>query len=304
MHRIDISRIDLNLLVVLEVLLEERHVGRTAERLRLSQSATSHALGRLRQLFDDPLFVRHAAGVEPTQRARDIQADLSQALSHVRRVVGPARFDPKMLERTFTVATHEYVVAVLMPKVSTLLLSEAPGVDIRCVGLSYRELTSAFDRGEADFACGAFPGLDVKRLERTPLFADRFIGVVRAGHHALRNGRLDIEAFTELRHVWVSMGSEPYDPVAEAMADQGRRRRIAMTVPSALSVAPVVANSDLVGVMPTRLADSLSGLFQLAMFELPVAINAVTCDLLMPAALTATPEARWLKALLLKAAEL
>jgi len=107
--------------------------------------------------------------------------------------------------------------------------------------------------GSQTLPCGAFPGLDVRRLKRTPLFADRFIGVVRAGHHALRNGRLDIEAFTELRHVWVSMGSEPYYPVAEAMADQGRRRRIAMTVPGALSVALIVANSDLVGVMPARL---------------------------------------------------
>lgn len=304
MHRIDISRIDLNLLVVLETLLEERHVGRTAERLRLSQSATSHALGRLRRLFDDPLFVRHAAGIEPTHRAREIADDLAQALSQVRRIVSPTRFDPKTLERTFTVATHEYAVAVLMPKLLTLLRRQAPGVNIRCVGLSYQELLAALDRGGADFACGAFPGLDAKRIERTPLFADRFIGVVRAGHSALTEGRLSIEAFAALPHVWVSIGAEPYDPVAAAMADHGHRRRIAMTVPNALSVAPIVAGSDLIGVMPERLAKSLMGSFQLAPFELPIVIDALTCDLLMPATLAATPEACWLKTLLTGAANL
>ena len=302
MHKIDISGVDLNLLAVSEVLLDERHVGRTAERLRLSQSATSHALGRLRRLFDDPLFVRHAAGIEPTHRARELGDGLAEALAQVRRLVSPVQFDPATRGRTFTIAPHEYAVAILMTKLLALLRQEAEGVDVRCVGLAYRDLITAFDHGDVDLACGAFPGLDTKRIERTPLFEDRFVGVVRAGHPALAEGRMSIAAFTSLGHAWVSVGSEPYDPVAVALAAQGRKRRIMMTVPNVLSVPLIVAQSDLVGVIPERLASSMSRPLQLNVFELPVTIDSMTCDLLMPIASAATPEARWLKGVFAKVA--
>lgn len=302
MHKIDISRIDLNLLILFEVLLAERNVGRAAERLQLSQSATSHALGRLRRLFGDPLFIRHAAGVEPTHRARQLADDLAGALAHVRRMMGSTRFDPATLERTFTVATHEYAVAVLMPRLLALLHRDAPGVDIRCVGPSYRDLIAALDRGEADLACGAFPGLDTKRIERTPLFTDRFVGMVRVGHPALSAGGLDLEAFVSSLHVWVATGERPYDPVAVALAERGRARRVGLTVPYALSVPVVLASSDLVGVVPERLGASLSVSLPVVMFELPIVLGTMTCDLLVPTSLAATPEARWLTDIFVSAA--
>lgn len=302
MHHIDISKFDLNLLAVFEALLEERHVGRAAVRLRLSQSATSHALGRLRRLFDDPLFVRHVGGVEPTARARKLAAPLAEALAHVRRVVGPVDFDPATLQRTFTVATHEYVVAVLMPSLTALLRGQAKGVDIRCIGLSYRDLATALARGDVDVACGAFPVVDARRVERMPLFTDSFVGVASVDHPGLIEGRASIEAFASSPHVWVSIGNEPYDPIADALALQGYERRIAVTVPTASSVPAIVALSDLIGVMPARLADLIARPIGLAVFDLPVATNPVSCDLLIPVASSGTPEAQWLHSVFVQAA--
>ncbi|TWB52914.1 LysR family transcriptional regulator [Nitrospirillum viridazoti] len=302
MHQIDLSRVDLNLLVVFEALAAERHVGRAAERLRLSQSATSHALGRLRRLFDDPLFVRHAAGVEPTPRARALAESLAAALAQIRALVSPTHFDPAKLERVIKVATHEYVAAVLMPELLSLLRREATGVDVRCVSLSYRDIISAFERGEIDLACGAFPGLYGGRLERTPLFEDHFAGVARAEHPAVAEGRMELEAFASSLHVWVGFGREPYDPVADALAARGRTRRIAMAVTNALAVPSLIAGSDLVGVIPRRLAVRMCKSPQFSVFELPVAIEPMTCDVLMPTALAETPEAQWFKRIFANAA--
>jgi DNA-binding transcriptional LysR family regulator len=303
MQQIDITRIDLNLLVVFEALLDERHVGRAARRLCLSQSATSHALGRLRRQFGDPLFVRHHTGVEPTPRAKELAGLLADALAGIRRVVAPVEpFDPVKLVRTFTVATHDYVIAVLLTKVMALLRKEAPGVDFRCVGLTYDELGTGFDRGTVDMACGAFIGFDARRIDRLPLFDDRLVGVVRSGHPALKAGGMNLDAFVATPHVWTSGGGEARSPVDDALAAIGLSRRIAMTVPTSFAVPAIVAASDLVGVVPHRLVDGAND-HGLVAFELPIAIEPMTCDLLMPTALAGTEDARWMKALLVRAAD-
>ena len=296
MHQIDISRMDLNLLVVFEALLEERHVGRTANRLHLSQSATSHALGRLRRLFNDPLFVRHPAGMEPTSRARELATPLAEALAQVRRVVSPpAPFDPATLVRSYTVATHDYATVVLLTKLMSELRREAPGVDLRCVGMWYPDLVAGFHRGTVDLACGAFPGFHMQRIERTPLFDDSFVGVIRADHPALTAGRVELDAFVATPHVLTSPGGEPNSPVDEALSARGLSRRIAMTVPNPLSVPLLVAGSDLIGVMPARLAATMAANHGVVAFDLPITIKAVTCDLLMPGALAGVAEVRWIE---------
>lgn len=303
MHDIDITGVDLNLLVVFEALLAERHVGRAANRMHLSQSAASHALGRLRRLFNDPLFVRHPAGVEPTPRAKELARPLAEALAHVRRVVRPPEpFAPATLVRAYTVATHDYATVVLLTKLLPRLRREAPGVDLRCVGLSYEALVAGFDRGTVDLACGAFPGLHAQRIERTPLFEDRFVGVVRAGHPALSAGRVDLNAFVAFAHVLTSPDGQPRSLVDEALGALGRSRRVAMTVPNTLSVPSIVASSDLVGVIPGRLAATMAGGHGLVVFDLPVTTDVVTCDLLMPGALAGVAEVRWLASVFRRAA--
>lgn len=295
MHQIDIPRVDLNLLVVFEALMEERQVGRAAKRMNLSQSATSHALGRLRQLFDDPLFVRHSTGIEPTARARELEGPLREALAQVRRVVSPAEaFHPAVLVRSYTVATHDYPIVVLLTKLMAQLRCEAPMVDLKCVGLSYDEVIAGLDRGTVHMACGAFLGLDVQRIERTPLFEDQLVGVVRSGHPALSHGQMDQNAFIAFPHVVTSPDGVSHSPLDIGLSARGLTRRVAMSVPNALSVPSIVATSDLIGVMPRRLAAILAGCNDIVAFDLPIAIDAVTCDLLMPKALANVAETRWI----------
>ncbi len=303
MHEIDLSRADLNLLVVFETLFEERHVGRAAGRLCLSQSATSHALGRLRDLFGDPLFVRHPRGIEPTLRARDLAPAIAAALSQIRGVLGPvAAFDPATLQRTFRLATHDYGLAAVIVPLMNVLRQEAPGVDLRCVSLPPEQVVDALDRGDLDGAIGGFHGFAAARIDRLTLFSDRFVGVARQGHPKLSAGRMVLDDFLATPQVLLSPGGRDRGEIDEALARAGLTRRVAITAPNFLSVPLIVEGSDLVGVLPERLARRLCTPFAVAMFDLPIVVEPISCSLLTLAPLADQAEMRWLKAQVLKTA--
>ncbi len=303
MHPIDLTRVDLNLLVVFEALMRERHVGRAAARLSLSQSATSHALGRLRTLFDDPLFVRNPRGIEPTPRGRDLAQPVSDALSRLRQLLSPpSAFDPARLRRTFTVATHDYALAVLMPSFMADLRIQAPGVDLRCVSIDPSEVIDGLDRGELDFALGGFVGIDAERVARTVLFSDRFIGVARRDHPQLNAGRMSLEDFVSLPHVLMSPGGRPRGDIDQALSSLGVERRVALTVPNFLALPYMIEKADLIGVLPERLALRAAKTHSLALFDLPFEVDCITCNMLALAPLIEQAEIKWLAALLKSAA--
>jgi DNA-binding transcriptional LysR family regulator len=303
MHQIDLGRVDLNLLVVYEALMKERHVGRAAVRLSLSQSATSHALGRLRTMFDDPLFVRHPRGIEPTPRGRELAQPISGALSQLRELLNPpAAFDPATLDRTFTIAAHDYALAILMPSLMADLRVRAPGVDVRCVSMPPSEVIDALDHGGLDFALGGFVGIDAHRVARTMLFADRFVGVARRDHPLLRTGSMSLEDFTGLPHVLMSATGEPRGDIDAALSSRGLERRVAMTVPNFLALPYVIERADVIGVLPERLALRAAATASLSVFELPIDTDPVTCSMLTLAPLAGRPEFTWLTMLLKTAA--
>ncbi|MEK1949364.1 MAG: LysR family transcriptional regulator, partial [Ensifer adhaerens] len=126
----NLTGIDLNLLVVLDALLTERHVSRAAVRLNKSQPAVSHALARLRELFDDPLLVRHGGRLEPTIRALELAPRLVEAMGRVRSLLAPAGFDPATERHVFRLAMSDYGAAVLLPKLMATLRAEAPYIDL------------------------------------------------------------------------------------------------------------------------------------------------------------------------------
>lgn len=293
MHQIDIATVDLNLLGAFEVLNEERHVGRAAKRLRLSQSAASHALGRLRRLFDDPLFVRHPRGVEPTRRARELAAPIANALAEIRHLLRPVPgFAPATLECEFRLTAHDYAMAVAIAPLVALLREEAPRVDLRCRTLPKGDVVAALDRGEIDVALGGFVGIRaerIERIERIPLFVDRFVGIARKTHPLLRR-RPSRDRFVGFPQVMVGSdgddGSEIYGSKTKA--------RIAVTASSFLAVPAIVESSDLVGILPARLAQQLSP--ALGVFPLPVATRPLVCHALVPRPLATRPDMAWLLA--------
>lgn len=299
MHEIDLTRTDLNLLVVFQALMEERHVGRAAKRLCLSQSATSHALGRLRNLLGDVLFVRHPRGVEPTLRARSLAEPIAELLARIRSIVAPeAPFDPAKLRRSFRMAAHDFAIVTLVVPLMAELGTRAPGVDLRTIPASPETVVALLERGELDFALGSYPDIVSQRVRRTPLFTDSFVGIVRRGHPRLRRGRMTLKNFAESPHALVSPGGGAHGPADEALAKLGLRRHIAITINHFLALPFVVASSDMIGLIPKRVAARLGVASALEMFPLPVSLEPFTIYMLTLDQLSEQQDLVWFKLLL------
>jgi len=295
MHQIDLSRVDLNLLVVFEALMLERHVGRAARRLSLSQSATSHALGRLRELFNDPLFVRHPRGVEPTVRGQELAVAIAEALAQLRAILQPPEeFAPATLKRTFKIAAHDYAMLVLIPELMADLKKQAPGMDFRCISVAPAEVIDKLYRSELDFALGGFFGMQAERIHRTVLFTDRFVGIARKKHPHLHCQNISLEKFVGAQHVLVSADGEARGTVDQALQERGLHRSIAITTPNFLAVPFIVEHTDIIGVLPERLATRFAQLASLTLFDLPIAVEPISCNMLVQEQLVNQPELRWI----------
>lgn len=267
-----INQIDMNLLVVLEALLEERHVSRAAARLHRSQPAVSHSLARLRVLFDDPLLVRRGALLEPTARARQLAPQLADALGRMRQLLRPASFDPSAEQRVFRLSMSDYGAAVLLPRLLALLRAEAPGVDLVVSQASREAMTAQVLDGEIDLAFGVFPQLPAALVSQC-LFEEEFVCV--ADRASLGGGAaLDMAAWLARPHVLLSLWADSGNEVdlALALAQPGARRRVCLTLPH-WGVAPaLVKGSDLVLTVARRIVPAAGLDPALAVFTPPFAI--------------------------------
>ena len=294
MNQIDLRRADLNLLVVFQVLMAERHVGRAAERLALTQSAASHALRRLRDLFGDPLFVRHPKGVEPTARALMLAPEIDALLGHAQSLLASPVFDPR-LGRSFTIATIDLTVPTIIVPLIQHLRRVAPAIDLRVVPLVREQVVAAFDRQEVDLAILNFPN-PPKRIVGVPVLHDRYVGIVRRGHPALKARPLTAKAYAALPHLLFSPRGDPRGIVDEPLAQSsGLKRRVVMTVPHISAVPLIVARTDLVAVIAERLARSYASQYDVALFEPPVRLPGFTISVLTAAARANDLALRWLQ---------
>jgi DNA-binding transcriptional LysR family regulator len=250
----DIKRLDFNLLVTLDALLAERSVSRAAQRLNLSQPALSAQLARLREMLGDPLFVPSHRGMTPTPLALGLQAPLAAALAQLRDVVTSARaFDPARDEFTVHVACSDYVQAALLLDFTLALRRAAPGLRIALRGADSTRLEAQMEQGEVDLAVLTPEGI-AESLRSRPLFEERFVFIARRGHPALRRP-LDTARFCELEHVMVSpRGGSFTTPVDEVFDAQGLRRRVVVSASTFHSVPDLVERSDLVALVPARMA--------------------------------------------------
>lgn len=273
MHGVHIAAIDLNLAVVLRALLDERSVSRAARQLGLSQSATSHALGRLRALVKDPLFVRTRAGLVPTARAEAMADAVRSSVAALEATFfAPAPFDPRTVERTFHFRPSDYVEYLLVPRLLERLAEVAPKVDFFARPVA-TEPTLALEQGQLDLLIQPTrTGEQTESFHMQELWDEHFVGIARRGH-PLTRGRVTLERFASASHALVSPRGQPGGGrVDEALKQHGLVRRIAFTTPSFLAAPQVVAMTDLVMILPARIAAALAGQLRLAMFEPPVEI--------------------------------
>jgi DNA-binding transcriptional LysR family regulator len=294
MNQIDLRRADLNLLVVFQVLLAERHVGRAAERLALTQSAASHALRRLRDLFKDPLFVRHPKGIEPTARALTLAPTINEILSRAQSLINSPVFNPA-LACSFTIATIDLTLPTIIVPLIAHLRCVAPAIDLRVVPLVREHVAAAFDRQEIDMAILNFPD-PPKRLVRLPVLKDRYVGIARRGYPGLKGKSLTAKAYAALPHLLFSPRGDPKGIVDEPLARlSGIRRRIVMTVPHISAVPLIVARTDLVAVIAERIARLYAAEYDLVLFDPPVKLPEFTISVLISVARASDPALRWLQ---------
>lgn len=286
------ARPDLNLLVTLDVLLAEGSVARAAERLRLSPSAMSRALARLRATVGDPLLVRAGRGLVPTPRAAELREKARRAVEAAEAVLRPAgRVDPRRLERIFTIRTSDGFVENFGPALLARIRDEAPRVRLRFVAKTDKSSGPLRD-GQVDLETGVVGPATGPELRVQALFRDRFVGVVRDGH-ALGRGEVDPRRYASGKHILVSRRGLERSAVDDGLQSLGLERNI-VTVVAGFSAALALARaSDLIATVPERQTGNLRSGMQ--SFPLPFPSAEITVALLWHPRLDADPANRWLR---------
>jgi DNA-binding transcriptional LysR family regulator len=293
LNAIDLAGIDLNLLVLFEAVVEERHVGRAAERMHVSPSAVSHGLGRLRRMLGDPLFLRTPKGVVPTARADELAAPIADVLARVRSVVATAQpFDPTTSNRRFTIGAPDASSAVFLPPLLDAIRRSAPGIDVRI-----RQLLPSPGEASAEGAWrSAFSDLEARavdvaivpsdeipaRFARRTLYEEDFVVAVRAGHPFAKDHTL--ARYCALPHLVVSLAGDPHGFVDQALAARGRSRRVGLTVPNFLFALAVLADTDLVSTLPRAFVSLHGARFGVVAVEPPLRLDGYRMNAVMLAA--------------------
>jgi DNA-binding transcriptional LysR family regulator len=283
---------DLNLLITLDALLAEGSVARAAQRLRLSPSAMSRALARLRETTGDPLLVRAGRGLVPTPRALELRERVRQLVQDGKAVLRPAeKLNLKQLVRTFTLRTSEGFVENFGPALIARVGEESPGVRLRFVQKPNKDSASLRD-GTVDLETGVVGKTTGPEARAQALFRDRFIGVVRMGH-SLSKGKITPSRYATGRHICVSRRGVDKGPIDEALEPFGLERKIIAIVGGYSTALALARASDLIATVPERHTGILrDGMYS---FPLPVPMPEITVSLLWRPRLDADPAHRWLR---------
>jgi DNA-binding transcriptional LysR family regulator len=294
----NLTSLDLNLLVTLDALLREGSVSRAADRVGLSQPAASHALRRLREAMGDPLLVRAGTRMELTPRAEALREPLAAALAQVRGLFAEDTFDPATSRRQFKAMIPDVCTSVLLPGIVRRLEVEAPHVRLtlapfRTPGMITPDFARALD------LIIAYQGHDFPGFHRERLYTDSDALAVRRGRpgaHKLST----LEGFLAARHVAVVSRGMPADPIDTWLDELGLKRDVVLTTPTYLQALEVTARTDLVAFVPSRLIAAAGADLGLRRLDPPLDTGHDEQDLLHPARLHTDPASIWLRRLVLE----
>jgi DNA-binding transcriptional LysR family regulator len=266
----DITKVDLNLLVTFHSMVEHRSVTRAGEAIGLSQPAMSAALNRLRVLFSDPLFVKTGSQMEPTQRAQDLAPHVQRVMETVKtEILNSSAFDPATSERVYTLITPDIGEIHFVPPLLAHLSAVAPRLRLRIVSRPRLAASEALATGAADLALGYFPDLDGAEFFRQKLFDNHHVCIVRQGHPHAGSAPLSVEAYLAMRHVVVRPEGRAH-VFEQYLQQQGLKRDVALEISHFMSLPPIIESSDLIATVPRDLADICSRYAQLRILETPV----------------------------------
>jgi DNA-binding transcriptional LysR family regulator len=295
----NIAAMNLNLLLAFEALLDEQNVSRAAARVGLSQPAMSNALSRLRKIFGDPLFQRTSRGVKATPRALDLAIPVRNGLSQLRAALEkPPQFDPANSSRIFRIAMTDYAEFVLLGSLLRSVSRAAPSVQIvvRRADRIFVPPEDLLRMGRFDAAIGFFPEANAlqPRTQSLELFAEENVCIGRERHPLMRK-RFGIGEFTAAGHVGVFYSDDTVGLIDSILAGHGLRRRLQATTPHFLSAVAVVANSDLIAVVPAGLARRFQPQLKLEIRKLPILLPTFHMRLLWHQHVSEDPAHQWLR---------
>lgn len=295
---LNLQNIDLNLLVALDLLLDERSVTRAATRARVTQSAMSHTLRRLRAHFDDPLLVRAGGEMQPTILAERLVHPVKVALSAVREALTPEPpFEPLTSRREFTIASTDFVETVVLPPLLNRISEEAPHVNLRVVPLQGRRVTQRLETGDVDVAISIAQDLDEGQARRRLLLRQEFACVVRRGHPSVGE-ELDLDTFVRLPHLLIAPRGRGKGAVDVVLEDRGLSRRVAVRTASFLLAPWIVSSSDMVLTAPRGLCEATAELFSLDVHDPPLPVPGFEIYLGWHERTHESASHKWLRALL------
>jgi DNA-binding transcriptional LysR family regulator len=288
----DLSRFDLNLLLVFEAVLRERSVTRAADRLSLSQPAMSHALNRLRHLLKDQLFVRGTTGMEPTPRAEQLSTAVARILDDLRRSLEPNEFDPQTANRRFKIAINNYAAVVLAAPLISVCARLAPGISLSLRPSGTLHVADLLDRGELDLAITAteLPGV---RFGTQTLLEDDYVAVLRVDHPALETP-ITLETFAAWPRLNISSSGDHTGFVITALAEAGLAPASTLDAPY-LSAANILAGSDFIAVLGRRLGQTLQKNYPLTICDPPFETPRVASLMHWSGRLDDDPAHAWLR---------
>jgi DNA-binding transcriptional LysR family regulator len=296
---VSFNNFDLNLLRVFDAILQTRSVTTAASNLHLTQPAVSKQLNRLRELLEDPLFVRTNDGMAPTPRAEALSGPIRQALSEVRNAIEQQLgFDPGTSDRTFRIFMNDVGQMALLPRVLAVIVKEAPLVNIQTVQIPTLRMRSVgLESGDVDLAVGYFEEFDGS-MHRQVLFEEQYVGMVRAGHPTIRDV-LTFEQFLQSPHLVYQPSGGGHGSqenfVDKAFWQAGVERRVAVRLGHAVGISAMVSHTDWLVIVPQMLAQACANLVDVSVLDLPIEIPRFQIAQYWHDRFHTDPGSRWLR---------
>lgn len=293
---VDLRSVNLNLLLAFDALITEKSVTRAAKRVGITQSSMSSSLAQLRAVLGDPLFHRTSHGIEPTARAIAVAGEVRAGLASFERALSPTSFDPRKAERTFVLATSDFVELVLLPTLLERVAREAPGVRLDLKPWGLHEVPRELERGEHDLMLGFYDTLPPRHRDER-LFEDVFTCIVRRGHPKVRT-KLDLKTWLALEHLLVSQRAGSPTSVDRALSRRGMTRKVGARVSHFLLAPIVVARTDMVAAVSERVADVFGPALSLRRFPPPIPLPSGWVRQAWHERMDADPGHAWLRGLI------
>lgn len=292
-----LRNINLNLLVVLDALLNERHVTRAGEKIHLSQSAMSNSLKQLREIFGDDLLVRGQSGqMMLTKKAHQLRTPVNIALNKVASVFEPERFDPKLCESKFTIGMTDYTATILLPTLIQKINKHAPLLQLIIKPISDINHESLLESGELDLAIGSFKSTAANFMVQR-LYSDELVCVADKSHPALSSSKpLTMKQFLDYPHLLVSFKDDPTLDFSEIIiAKLGKHRNIPVVLPYSLVALALLKNTLFICILPMKFTNVLKFKASFATSKVPFTIPMIQINQSWHRRINSEPAHQWLR---------